>query len=102
MDDGTAEPDGRRRRGALGRSGRASGLDPWSATGLGHALTWHWNLLNRYPVLDVPLGMVENRMPAGMQVIGQTFTDLDSFQFGANWARIRQPLFAEGRFPSFT
>ena len=80
---------------------RAENIDPWVGTGLGLALTWHWNLLNRYPVLDVPLGVVENRMPSGMQVIGQTFTDLDTFQFGAAWSRLRQPLFAEGRFPGF-
>ena len=43
--------------------------------GLSYALTWPWNLLNRYPIVDVPLGIVEDRMPAGMQVIGQTFTD---------------------------
>lgn len=70
-------------------------------TGLAHALTWPWNLLNRYPIVDVPLGIVEGRMPAGMQVIGQTFSDLDTFQFASNWARLTQPLFADGRFPSF-
>lgn len=80
----------------------AGNVEPWAATGLGSALTWHWNLLSRYPVLDVPLGLVENGMPSGMQVIGQTFTDLDTFQFAANWSRLRQPLFAEGRFPGIT
>jgi amidase len=75
--------------------------DPWVGTGLGFALTWHWNLLNRYPILDVPLGVVEDRMPTGMQVIGQTFSDLDTFQFAANWSRLQPPLFAEGRFPTF-
>jgi amidase len=69
--------------------------------GLGHTLTWPWNLLNRYPIVDVPLGIVEDRMPAGMQVIGQTFADLDTFQFASNWSRLRPPLFADGRFPTF-
>ncbi|WP_316198702.1 amidase [Bradyrhizobium sp. SZCCHNS2002] len=77
-------------------------VDPWVGTGLGFALTWHWNLLNRYPVIDVPLGVVEDRMPSGMQVIGQTYTDLDTFQFASNWSRLRPALFAGGRFPSFT
>jgi amidase len=76
-------------------------VDPWTGTGLGFALTWHWNLLNRYPVIDVPLGIVDDRMPSGMQVIGQTFTDLDTFQFAFNWSRLRPPLFADGRFPTF-
>jgi amidase len=49
----------------------------------------------------VPLGVVEARMPSGMQVIGQTFTDLDTFQFASNWSRLRPPLFADGRFPTF-
>jgi amidase len=75
--------------------------DPWVGTGLGFALTWHWNLLNRYPIMDVPLGIVEDRMPSGMQVIGQTFSDLDTFQFAANWARLQPPLFADERFPTF-
>lgn len=76
--------------------------EPWVGAGLGFALTWHWNLLNRYPIVDVPLGVVEDRMPTGMQVIGQTFSDLDPFQFAANWARLQSPLFADGRFPSFS
>ncbi len=70
-------------------------------SGLAYALTWPWNLLNRYPIVDVPLGIVEERMPAGMQVIGQTFGDLDTFQFAFSWSRLQQPLFAGGRFPTF-
>jgi amidase len=76
-------------------------VDVWTGTGFGPTLTWPWNLLNRYPVVDVPLGVVEDRMPAGMQVIGQTFTDLDTFQFASSWARLRPPLFVEGRLPTF-
>ena len=76
-------------------------VDVWAGTGFGFALTWPWNLLSRYPIVDVPLGVVEDRMPSGMQVIGQTFTDLDTFQFASNWSRLRPPLFAEGRFPTF-
>lgn len=73
----------------------------FEGTGLGQALTWPWNLLNRYPVIDVPLGIVEGRMPAGMQVIGQTFTDLDTFQFASSWSRLWPSLFTDGRFPTF-
>ena len=76
-------------------------VDVWTGTGFGFALTWPWNLLNRYPIVDVPLGVVEDRMPAGMQAIGQTFADLDTFQFASNWSRLRPPLFADGRFPTF-
>jgi amidase len=76
-------------------------VELWAATGLKFALTWPWNLLNRYPVIDVPLGVIENRMPSGMQVIGQTFADLDTFQFASNWSRLRPALFADGQFPTF-
>lgn len=69
--------------------------------GLGYTMTWPWNLLNRYPIVDVPLGIVEGRMPAGMQVIGQTFSDLDTFQFAYNWSRLCPALFTNGRFPTF-
>ena len=76
-------------------------VDVWTGTGFGFALTWPWNLLNRYPIVDVPLGVVEDRMPSGMQVIGQTYTDLDTFQFAFNWSGLRPSLFADGRFPTF-
>ena len=46
--------------------------------------------------------MVEQEMPSGMQVVGQTFADLDTFQFASAWSRLQQPLFADGRFPAFT
>jgi amidase len=80
---------------------KEKGLDPWVGTGLGLVLTWPWNALNRYPIVDVPIGVVEERMPTGMQVIGQTFSDLDPFQFAYNWSRLQQPLFADKRFPTF-
>ena len=80
---------------------KESGADMWTGTGFGYVLTWPWNLLNRYPIVDVPLGVVEDRMPSGMQVIGQTFTDLDTFQFSYTWSKLRPPLFADGRFPTF-
>jgi len=81
--------------------GRRHRVELWTANGFKFALTWPWNILNRYPIVDVPLGVVEDRMPTGMQVIGQTFTDLDTFQLSYNWSRLRQPLFAAGRFPTF-
>ena len=76
-------------------------VEMWAGTGFAFALTWPWNLLNRYPVVNVPLGVVEDRMPSGMQAISQTFTDLDAFQFAFNWSRLRPPLFAGKRFPTF-
>jgi amidase len=80
---------------------KADKVETWAGTGAAFAMTWHWNLLSRYPVVDVPLGVVEDRMPSGMQAIGQTFADLDAFQFAFNWSRLRPPLFADRRFPTF-
>lgn len=80
---------------------KENNVDVWTGTGFGAVLTWPWNLLNRYPVVDVPLGLVDERMPSGMQVIGQTFADLDTFQFASNWSRLRPALFTDGRFPTF-
>jgi amidase len=71
------------------------------ATGMKHALTWPWNLLSRYPVVDVPLGLVEKNMPVGMQVIGNTFDDLAAFRFACEWEKISPPLFEQDRFPAF-
>ena len=80
---------------------KENGVDVWAGTGFGFALTWPWNLLNRYPIVDVPLGVVEDRMPSGIQAIGQTFTDLDVFQFASNWSRLWPQLFTDERFPTF-
>ena len=80
----------------------ATRVELWEAVGFKYALTWPWNLLNRYPVLDVPLGQAEARMPSGMQVIGQTFTDLDTFQFASNWSHLQPAMFTGDRIPTFT
>ena len=71
------------------------------ATGMKYCLTWPWNLLSRYPVVDVPLGLIEKNMPVGMQVIGDTFDDLTAFQFAHEWEKLSPQLFEQSRFPSF-
>jgi amidase len=71
------------------------------ATGMKFPMTWPWNLLGRYPVVDVPLGLIEKNMPVGMQVIGNTFDDLAAFRFAYGWDKLSPRLFEEGRFPSF-
>ena len=81
---------------------KQNNVELFEAVGLKQAMTWVWNMLNRYPVLDVPLGIAEDRMPTGMQVIGQTFSDLDPFQFASSYSRLATPLFADGRFPTFS
>lgn len=80
----------------------ASREDVSAATGLKYALTWPWNLLNRYPVADVPLGLAEKDMPVGMQVVANTFDDLTAFRFAHEWEKLSSPLFDGDRFPRFT
>jgi len=71
------------------------------ATGMKYPMTWPWNLLGRYPVVDVPIGLIEKNMPVGLQVIGNTFDDLTAFRFAYEWEKLTPRLFEEGRFPSF-
>src|SRR5205823_6511343 len=49
-------------------------------------LTWPFNLLGRYPLVNVPIGQ-ENRtkVPIGMQVIGDTFDDLTAFRIATHF-----------------
>jgi amidase len=79
----------------------SSKADLATASGLKFAMTWPWNLLNRYPVMGVPLGVVEDRMPSGMQAIADTFDDLTVFQFANGWSKLRPPLYVDGQFPTF-
>jgi len=52
-------------------------------------------------VMGVPLGVVEDRMPSGMQAIADTFDDLTVFQFANGWSKLRPPLYVDGQFPTF-
>ncbi|MFO1080888.1 MAG: amidase family protein [Reyranellaceae bacterium] len=69
------------------------------ATGMKHSLTWPWNLLSRYPLVDVPIGFVERGMPVGMQVIGNTFDDLAAFRFAHGWENCRRRCSSRGACP---
>ena len=78
-----------------------AGGNPLAAAGLGSIMTWPWNLLSRYPVIDVPLGLVDKAMPSGLQVVGNTFDDLAAFRFAAAWAATPPVLYAGAMFPAF-
>lgn len=75
--------------------------DPMVAGGARTMMTWPWNLLGQYPVMDAPLGFVEKNMPTGMQIIGNTFDDLSVFRFAANWEKIGPKLYTAGVMPTF-
>jgi amidase len=65
------------------------------------ATTWVWNMLNRYPVMNVPIGIAPNSIPLGMQIIGNTFDDLAAFQVAAAYAEAAAPLYSGDTFPDF-
>ena len=67
----------------------------------GHTLTFVWNMLNRYPVMDVPVGLAPNNVPMGMQIIGNTFDDLAAFRVAAGYARAGVRLYSGNAFPDF-
>ncbi|MDY3810388.1 amidase [Desulfovibrio porci] len=69
--------------------------------GMEHALTYIWNLLSRYPVVDVPVGIAPNNIPMGMQVVGNTFDDLAAFRVASGYSRAGLRLYSGRLFPDY-
>lgn len=59
-----------------------------------------WNLLNWYPVLNVPIGQTSYEMPIGMQVIANTFEDAVCMQVAAAYDPHGPRLYSGGKIPS--
>jgi amidase len=70
-------------------------------TGQQFPATFPWNLMGRYPVVNVPIGRASNNVPIGMQIIGNTFDDLTAFQLAAAYSRVATPFFTNGNVPDF-
>jgi amidase len=70
--------------------------------GVAHTITLMWNLLSRYPVVSVPVGLAPNTIPIGIQVVGNTFDDLAAFRVAAGYSRAGLRLYSRGIFPNFT
>ncbi len=68
---------------------------------LGYTLTYHFNLLNRYPVLAVPSGRARNNVPTGIQIVGAPFEDVSVFRAAAAYATAALPFFTDDVFPDF-
>ncbi len=64
-------------------------------------LTWIFNLLSRYPVVNVPVGLGPKNIPLGMQVVANTYEDLEAFRFARAYHDAAPKLYTEGRFPTF-
>jgi amidase len=74
-------------------------IDGNSVTGLTFAQTWVWNLLGNYPVVSAPIGIGPAGVPMGMQIVANTFDDLDAYRLAAAWSRVAPALFAGDVFP---
>lgn len=70
--------------------------------GFQYLYTWIFNLLSRYPTVNVPMGMAPNNVPLGLQVAANTYADLDAFRVASAYYNATPKLFTEGRMPSFT
>ena len=64
-------------------------------------LTPIWNLLNRYPVVDMPVMLSSKRVPIGVQIVGNTYDDLAAFRVAAGLSKVLPQLYTGDRFPDF-
>lgn len=56
--------------------------DSWT-----YVLTWPWNMLGQYPVINVPNGITPDHVPLGMQIISNTYEDDIAFQIALEWSK---------------
>ena len=56
---------------------------------VGWAMTWCFNSMAWCPVMSVPSGFGDDRMPTGMQIVGRTFDDPTVFQIAAAFEKAR-------------
>lgn len=47
------------------------------------AMTYPFNLLSRYPVLNVPSGVASNGVPIGVQIVARQYDETTAFRVGA-------------------
>ena len=71
----------------------------YSSTNL--ILTPIWNLASRYPVVDMPVELSDKNVPVGVQIVGNTYDDLNAFRVAYALSKVIAPLYQDGRFPDF-
>ena len=64
-------------------------------------MTFPWNFLYAYPVVAVPAMLSNESVPIGVQVVGNTYQDLDAFRVAFGLSKILPQLYTEDRFPTF-
>ena len=64
-------------------------------------LTSIWNLASRYPVVTVPVELSSKNVPVGVQIVSNTYDDLNAFRVAYALSKSIAPLYMDGRFPDF-
>ena len=64
-------------------------------------LTPLWNLASRYPVVTVPVELSGKNVPVGVQIVANTYDDLNAFRVAYALSKVIEPLYTDGRFPDF-
>ena len=63
--------------------------------------TWIWNMLGRYPVMNVPVGLAPKNVPLGVQVVANTFDDLTAMRLSVALAKTAPHLYSGKMMPDF-
>lgn len=71
----------------------------YSSTNL--MLTPIWNLASRYPVVSMPIELSGKNVPVGVQIVSNTYDDLNAFRVAYALSKNIAPLYMDGRFPDF-
>ena len=72
-------------------------VDPFA----GWVVTPQFNLIYTIPVVNVPTGLADNRVPTGMQVAARSFDDLTAFRVASAYAAAAPRLFTGDLMPDF-
>jgi amidase len=72
-------------------------VDPFA----GWVLTPQFNLMCTVPVVTVPTGLADNRVPTGMQVAARSYDDLTAFQVASAYAAAAPRMFTGDLVPDF-
>lgn len=68
---------------------------------VGWILTPLFNVLNWYPVVNVPTGLTNKEVPTGMQIVAQPYDDLTAYRVATAYEAAAEPLYTGDRFPKF-
>ncbi len=64
-------------------------------------LTPLWNLASRYPVITMPVERSGKNVPVGVQIVANTYDDLNAFRVAYALSKVIEPLYKDGRLPDF-